>query len=138
MADKPDEIKFQRCRTIVGAIRCVGTYRRNGKTVLNLGPTWTSPSDFSEPEARDGHVRSRAIPDDLFANLTEVEERTWRMILKGYSPADIAKEERVTRPAIYERIRGNTKGQGGMVSKNRWVARWWNLRKNLRRNGSND
>ena len=37
-------------------------------------------------------------------------------------------EEGVNRAAIYERIRGSSKGHGGMIAKNQYVAIWWRLR----------
>jgi hypothetical protein len=33
-----------------------------------------------------------------------------------------------SRTAIYERIRGNSKGHGGMIAKNLYVAIWWRTR----------
>ena len=48
--------------------------------------------------------------------------------LAAKSVASIAKEEGVSRAAIYARIQGNSRGQGGMIAKNFWVLLWWRLR----------
>jgi hypothetical protein len=67
----------------------------------------------------------------LYVNLNPLEAETWKKVLKGQSIRDIAREERVSRQAVYSRIVGNSKGQGGMVSKNFWVLLWWLLRQRI-------
>jgi hypothetical protein len=37
----------------------------------------------------------------------------------------------VKRSAIYARICGNSKGQGGMIAKNFWVLLWWLCRQKI-------
>ena len=73
---------------------------------------------------------SRLWIDDprYYVNLNDVERRTWRQILSASSINAIAREEGVSRAAIYARIQGNSKGQGGMIGKNVWVLLWWRLR----------
>src|SRR4029077_15969191 len=66
-----------------------------------------------------------------FVNLNSLERETWRKILGAQSVASIANEEGVSRAAIYARIKGNRKGQGGMIGKNFWVLLWWRLRRGL-------
>ncbi len=65
----------------------------------------------------------------LYVNLNPVEARTWRQILSGKSISAIAREEGVSRAAIYSRIVGNSKDQGGMIAKNFWVLLWWHFRR---------
>lgn len=58
-----------------------------------------------------------------YVNLNEVERRTWAQILEGQSVSAIARNESVTRQAIYGRLLG-WHGYGGMISKNFWVLLW--------------
>lgn len=67
----------------------------------------------------------------FYVNLNDVERRTWRQILSAASINTIAREEGISRAAIYARIQGNSKGQGGMIGKNVWVLLWWRLRQRL-------
>jgi len=62
--------------------------------------------------------------------LTKTERRTWLLLLLGYSIVETARKENVSRSAIYERIRGNSKGQGGMIRKNDYVWIWWRDQRN--------
>ena len=57
--------------------------------------------------------------------LNRIERRTWLMLLLGESITQIADREKRSRSAIYHRIRGNSKGQGGMIRKNDYVRIWW-------------
>jgi DNA-binding CsgD family transcriptional regulator len=113
-----DLFTFQLYRTFTGAIAMADVYRRNGRLAVTFRDADTLPDD------RDPFTRYREI---LSANLTAVEERTWRRLLSGRSIAAIAEEEGVKRSAIYARIRGSG-GKGGMIRKNVWVARWWTRR----------
>jgi hypothetical protein len=130
-----DTFRFRAFRDIEGRIHAIDLYKRNGKVVPNLGFFWKPSEDKPRPQKRS---RVRRFPADLFANLTELEKHTWEKIVAGRSVGNIAAEERVTRSAIYERIRGNSKGHGGMVAKNCWVAKWWELKKQQRNNGSHN
>jgi hypothetical protein len=58
-------------------------------------------------------------------NLNRTERRTWILLLLGQSIVEIARKEGISRAAIYERIRGNFQGQGGMIRKNDYVHIWW-------------
>ena len=75
--------------------------------------------------------KTRKLFNQLSFNLTPTERRTWRkLLLEEKTIQQIACEEKTSRAAIYERIRGNSKGQGGMISKNEFVELWW-LRRRL-------
>lgn len=69
----------------------------------------------------------------LFVNLNTLERATWKRLLTAQSIASIAQQDGVSRAAVYSRIEGNGKGQGGMTRKNFWVLLWWRLRQ--RQNG---
>jgi hypothetical protein len=116
-----DILTFQRYRTLSGSIQAVDVYRRNGRRAANFRP---AAADAPAADAPDVFSEYR---DLLAANLTPIEERTWRGLLGGRSISSIAEEEGVKRAAIYARIRGSG-GTGGMVRKNPWVARWWRRR----------
>jgi hypothetical protein len=121
-----DNFDFQSCRTLSGRSERVSSGRRNGYPAILLSPVWT-----------DGGPRpSVSYPwldqPKYYINLNDIECQTWRQILSGRSIAAIAKDEGVSRAAIYARIEG-THGYGGMIGKNFWVLLWWRLRKQLAR-----
>lgn len=78
-------------------------------------------------DAPDEH-EIQELQDELCYDLNDVERRTWLKIMLGWSLHAIAKDEGVSHPAIYARLRGSKSG-GGMVGKNRFVWFWWNLRR---------
>ena len=113
---------FRYCRTLDGGAIPVDTAKQNGRLVPRFSPGQFEPA----PDEGDGEL------DELIAeicqNLTTIERRTWLELIDGLTVLDIAATEGVSRSAIYERIRGNSKGHGGMVAKNPYVAIWWRLR----------
>ena len=126
-----DETRYFRyIRTFAGRLEPVDFARRNGRLVPNFSP------EHTEADPGQG-VRSDLKPllRELMYALNRTERRTWLLLLLGYSIVEIARKERVSRPAIYARIRGNRKKQGGMIRKNEYVAIWW---RNQRNGQSND
>ena len=120
-----ETFRFRVCRDLHGAIQHVSGGKRNGKPAIFLPQSFTdaAPTTNPRPDIRD--------QERLFVNLNPVERETWRKILSAQSIASIADEEGVSRAAIYARIQGNSKGQGGMIGKNFWVLLWWQLRQSL-------
>ncbi len=120
-----DALYFQACRTLDGRAERVPMAKRNHMAAVVLSPEWMD----------GGPVL--AVTEDWFdnpkyyVNLNDIESRTWRQVLAGMSLSTIAREERVSRQAIYSRIAG-THGYGGMISKNFWVLLWWRCRRSLR------
>lgn len=127
MQNNDFEIRFQACRDLRGSIQSVSIGRRNGRRAAFFSPAFTEPALPAAPKTH------RAEQERLFVNLTPVERETWRKLLQAQSVASIALEEGVSRSAIYERIQGNRRGQGGMIAKNPWILLWWRLRKRLLR-----
>jgi hypothetical protein len=119
-----DLLRFRRCRDLHGNPVTVTAGRRNGKPAAFIRPLSEDLSPAPEPQ--EFREQSR-----LYVNLNSIEGDTWRKLLGGQSIASIAKEEGVSRSAIYSRIQGNSKGQGGMVSKNYWVLLWWRVRQRI-------
>ncbi len=95
--------------------------RRNGKPTVFLHPSVEEAAEAPEPWEFSAQER-------YFVNLNPLERQTWRKILSAQSINNIAEEEGVSRQAIYARIQGNGRGQGGMISKNAWVSLWWRFR----------
>lgn len=125
-------IRFRRCRNVHGSAVPVTIGRRNGKPAVFLSP------DLREPIETSPSPLEFAEQNKFFVNLNSVESQTWRKILKAQSIASIAKEEGVSRQAIYARIEGNSKGQGGMIGKNFWVLLYWRLRQRIFHENSHD
>lgn len=115
-----DVVKFRLYRSFNGSFSPLDVVRRNRKVVPSFRPRSFEPG--SEP---DLHPRRNQLPARLL-NLTPIQARTFDHILKGKSIAEIAREEGVSRSAIYQRIKG-TRGRGGMISKNPWAYIWWVL-----------
>src|SRR5450432_1491704 len=120
----PDLMRFRRCRDLHGSPVSLTLGRRNGKPAVFLPPVFEAPDP--PPEPQDLSDQSK-----LFVNLNPIERETWRKLLQARSVASIAKEEGVSRAAIYARMQGNSRGQGGMIAKSFWVQLWWRLRKQL-------
>ena len=120
-----ETLLFHYCRTLDGKLLPVDVARRNGRLVPRF-----SPKDL-EPQCTSGEPDTQEL-DELIAEVTQglttTERRTWLKLVDGVSILDLAAEDGVSRAAIYERIRGNSKGHGGMVTKNPYVAIWWRLR----------
>ena len=120
-----ETLRFPVCRDLHGALHNVSAGKRNGKPAIFFPGTFTEPEQPMNPKP---DIREQ---ERLFVNLNPLERETWRKILAAQSIASIAKEEGVSRAAIYARIQGNSKGQGGMIGKNLWVLLWWQLRQKL-------
>jgi hypothetical protein len=120
--DLAETLRFRQCRDLGGCALPLNVGRRNGKPSAFFPPHLTVPTE-TEPAPTERREQAR-----LFINLNPVERQTWRKLLAAQPIASIAKEEGVSRAAIYARIAGNRKGQGGMIAKNFWVLLWWRLR----------
>jgi len=114
---------FRSCRTLEGQLEPVDLARRNGRLTPRFPPSCTEPN----LDSKNVSDLKRLLREVMYS-LSRIERRTWLLLLLGYSILDIAEHEKVTRVAIYERIRGNSKGQGGMIRKNDYVAIWWRRR----------
>jgi hypothetical protein len=104
-------------------VRPISVGRRNGRPAIFF------PPDIAGPAAQPGPAPDLREQERLYVNLTPIERKTRRKILSAQSIASIASEEGVSRAAIYARIEGNGKGQGGMIGKNVWVLLWWLMRR---------
>lgn len=123
--DSGDLLFYQACRSLDGRVCIPLVGKRNGRRTAFFGPDWAHPG--TQNASSRFHPEDLGI-EDLFLNLTEIERSTWERILDSRSIPSIADEDRISTSAVYERIRGSSKRHGGMVAKNRWVARWWAAR----------
>jgi hypothetical protein len=126
-----DTVYFRRCCTLTGRLVSLSIAKRNGKPFLSLPRGCAELADRSEE-------RPFWTQERYYVNLNPIERRTWEKVLRGYTISQIAREEGVSRQAILARIRGNSKDQGGMVSKNFWVLLFWVLRRRINGYEKND
>jgi hypothetical protein len=113
---------FRYCRTLDGRLIPIDTAKHNGRLVPHFSPDQFTPIlDHSDCEFEE-------LIAEVCQNLTITERRTWLQLVDGLTILDIAAAERISRTAVYERIRGNSKGQGGMVAKNDYCRIWWERR----------
>ena len=117
-----EAVFYQRYSDLTGTTQVLQMGKRNGQRVPVLGPECTEVGE-SEDEAAD----TEELREELCYGLNETERRTWLKIINGQSVLDIARDEGIKRAAIYSRIRGSKRSQG-MIHKNFYVARWWQLR----------
>ncbi len=116
---KDETTYFRYIRTLHGRLEPVDVARHNGRLVARFSPAHTDP----EGSAATSSDFRRLIREVMYA-LNRTERRTWGLLLLGNSIVEVARAERVSRAAIYERIRCS-KGYGGMVRKNDYVRIWW-------------
>jgi len=121
--DDLESFRFKTRRDLYGGVQPISIGRRNGRPAIFF------PPDIAEPIAEAESTPDLREQERLYVNLTPVERETWRKILCAQSIASIAKEEGISRAAVYARIEGNGKGQGGMIAKNFWVLLWWLMRR---------
>lgn len=130
MKSDPDLLEilvFRSYRSFDGTIQPLDVGKRNGHPAAIFHPSLISAAPGGAGNG-DGHRASKRIRRAFFSGLTRIERRTWAKALEGKSFREIAREEGVSRTAIYERFRGNSKGQGGMIAKNPYAAVWWHFR----------
>ena len=115
-----DTTYFRYCRMLDGALVAVDIARRNGRRV----PLF-SPSVIHYPQPTETYPATCVRQQDCryYVNLNDVERRTWRQILAAIPIGTIARNEGVSRQAIYARLLGR-RGYGGMIGKNYWVLIW--------------
>lgn len=111
-------LQFHQYRRIDGAIEPVDLIRHNRRREIQFPTDIVEYPLFVEAEQSDEY---KELLDEVCQNLNEIERRTWLRIIDGGSILDIAAEEGVTRPAIYDRIKR-------MVEKNSYCAIWWRLK----------
>ena len=117
-----EALEFRTACTLDGGSVRISTVRRNGFVV----PYFPDHLTRGESDEVDGDERQE-LQDVLCYGLNNVQRHTWLRIMDDWTVHEIAKDEGVTHPAIYCRLRGKD-GTGGMVAKNRFVWFWWQLR----------
>jgi DNA-binding CsgD family transcriptional regulator len=116
--DSPETNQFPQYHRIDGAVETVSLIRRNRRPELQFPPAVIEFPLYLEAEETPEY---RELVDEVCQNLSETERRTWLRIIDGRSILDIAREEGVSRQAIYDRIKR-------MVEKNEYCAIWWRLK----------
>jgi len=110
---------FRYVRTLDGSLEPVDLARRNGRVVPRFHPSVIEPPlPAQEPEESPEY---RELVDEVSHNLNPLERKTWLRLLDGMPILDVAKDDEVTRAAIYDRLRR-------MIAKNDYVAIWWRLK----------
>lgn len=115
-----DSLRFQQYRRLDGGIESVNLIRHNRRPEMQFPPAALEFPIYLEAEES---LEYKELLDEVCQSLNEVERRTWLRIIDGRSILDIAGEEKVSRAAIYDRIRR-------MARKNSYVSIWWRLKNN--------
>jgi hypothetical protein len=115
-------------KSISGKTHPMRLGKRNGRPSAFFEPSWTTGGIDEENNTM---ISTFALPLNTFDGLTDIERGTWASLLTTNNISLTSAELQVTRQAIYARIRGRN-SQGGMIKKNKWVARWWVLRQKSR------
>ncbi|MBV9156105.1 MAG: hypothetical protein JO097_07565 [Acidobacteriaceae bacterium] len=113
-----ESVRFQRFRRLDGAVESGNLIRHNRRPEMQFPPGALEFPVYVEAEENPDY---QELLDEVCQNLNEIERRTWLRIIDGRSILDIADEEGVSRPAIYDRIRR-------MVKKNAYCEIWWRLK----------
>ena len=121
-----DALEYRTACALDGTPVRLSTYRRNGFTMAHI-PEHLAAGENDGPD----EAEIKELQDELCYDLNEVERRTFLRIMQDWTLHEIAKDEGVSHPAIYCRIRGKD-GKSGMVLKNRFVWFWWHMRKDGR------
>jgi hypothetical protein len=109
---------FRYVRKVDGSLEPVDVARRNGRVVPRFHPSVLEPPETTDPEETPEY---QELVSEISQNLNPTEKGTWLRLLDGASICDIASDARVSRAAIYDRIKR-------MVAKNDYVAIWWRLK----------
>jgi hypothetical protein len=107
-------------RRLDGTLQSVDLAHRNGRIVPRFHPSMV---EAPEPEVEDS-PDYRELVDEVTQNLNAGERHMWLRLLEGRTIGDFAEEGRISRAAVYDRLRR-------MVAKNDYVAIWWRLRKKV-------
>jgi|SRR5581483_7517818 len=122
--DQENETTYYRyCRAINGDLVPLNTARRNGTVVPLFEPSALEYEASATTKPEPAIAKARQSDSRYFVNLNSVERRTWWQILGAIPVGAIARNEGVSRQAIYSRILGRG-GYGGMIAKNYWVLIW--------------
>jgi hypothetical protein len=116
-APTSDVFYYRACCDLFGNARPVSIGKRNGIPTVFVPPA--GQSDTPPPATSFEWLDT----PKYYVNLNEIERRTWHQVLSGLSISAIARNERVSRQAIYTRLLG-TRDCGGMIQKNYWVLVW--------------
>ena len=92
---------FRYCRDHSGNLVPVDLARRNGRLVPRFPPSMTAAAAPEEGESDE----YGELVAEVTEKLTPVQSRTFLRLADGASILEIAKEENVSRAAIYDRIK---------------------------------
>ncbi len=93
---------FRYCRKIDGSLEPVDVARRNDRLVPRFHSSVFETEFQPEP---DESPEYRELVAEVTQKLTPVQSRTFLRLADGASILEIAKEENVSRAAIYDRIK---------------------------------
>ncbi len=116
-----ETLYFRSCRNLSGKSRDLSFCKRNGRPEPIFPPNW------SEQEQESDNQELQELIEEICYGLSPIERSTWLLLIDGLSLSEIARNDCVSRQAIYARIRGTKKSPGGMIAKNEYVAIWWKL-----------
>lgn len=93
---------FRYCRDHQGNLVPVDVARRNDRRVPRFPPSITEPAAAPDDEESEDF---RELVEEVTRELTPTQRRRFLRLADGVSVMDLAEEENVTRPAIYDSIK---------------------------------
>ena len=106
---------FRYFRNLQGELMSIDFAKQSRRRVPLFDRSCLTP-DFHDQEEESAEMKE--LQDEVSYSLTPTERSTFLRLLDDFSIAELAKDDRVSRAAIYCRIHS-------MVPKNEYVKIWW-------------
>jgi len=124
-------VALRRWRDLFGNVRHVQIGMRNGQEAA-----FFAPLDFHLACHRQHESPPPLQPQDLYSGLNAREKRILLKVADQRPMEEIAADEKISRPRVYQIIRGKD-GHGGMIAKNPYAKQLWELRERRQRTATN-
>jgi DNA-directed RNA polymerase specialized sigma24 family protein len=112
---------FRYIRTLDGRLVAIDFVRQNGRRVPRFDSSSLTPPLHDQEEDSE---EMKELKAEVTYALTQIETLTFLRLLDDWPVTEVAKEDRVSRTAIYKRIEN-------MIRKNDYVWIWWRGRNKI-------